>query len=163
MTFAKTLDFKIRFCGNHLQICNGPTSKNVPYNLFCSKNHALILKKYNHIHTSIGRTMKREPFLFIIHTYSVYYYITSRLLKSKSYTNNSYCISLILFSLELSKETLNSRSTRCTCGKNSKREQEKVHCVQSQLIWYPCAGEGNLCSRECRCKGCQNKEKITAI
>lgn len=58
------------------------------------------------------------------------------------------------------------RLTRCTCGKNINREQtqdQSVHCLKNVPTRCPCVTNGNACSRECKCKGCQNKEKTSTV
>lgn len=46
----------------------------------------------------------------------------------------------------------------CSCGKSNKEGQEL--CVQdtNRRKRCPCIGRGVSCSRDCRCKGCQNKQ-----
>ena len=66
--------------------------------------------------------------------------------------------------LDSSKKNPNRGLTRCTCGKNSKCEQAEVdHCVRNESSRCPCAVNGNVCCRECKCKGCQTKEEITTV
>lgn len=42
----------------------------------------------------------------------------------------------------------------CSCGKNAGRE-EQASCLQSQSR-CPCVGKGESCTRNCRCKSCNN-------
>lgn len=42
----------------------------------------------------------------------------------------------------------------CSCGKNSKRE-EQASCLHSERR-CPCVETGELCTRNCRCKSCNN-------
>ena len=67
--------------------------------------------------------------------------------------------------LDMSKRTQNCKSTRCTCGKNSKREHaEAIHCGgNQQTTRCPCVANANMCSRECKCKGCQNKKDNNTV
>lgn len=42
----------------------------------------------------------------------------------------------------------------CSCGKNARRE-EQASCLHSQSR-CPCVGKGESCTRNCRCKNCNN-------
>ena len=68
---------------------------------------------------------------------------------------NFYCLILLATASNPTK----TPKVLCSCGKNSKDGQES--CVQTIVgrTRCPCVTTGISCSRDCRCKGCQNKEE----
>ena len=76
-------------------------------------------------------------------------------------TSPSPCslISLFLFCF-FCFQGLNSKTTNkvCSCGKNNAKDSEKASCTKDDKghSHCPCVILGHFCSRNCRCKRCEN-------